>query len=192
MTRTSAHASADSLAARFAAGEEDAVRMVIAEYSGAVRTVARSMVGEPELVAEVVQQTFIKAWKASNSFDASRELAPWLYSIARRVAIDTLRKERRLTTGDHEPEVDVSVEPASFVQAWERYEVRRALDQLAPGERDVIQLSHFVGIPHREIAERLNLPLGTVKSRANRALKKLAVALGHIEDPPATLQHGLV
>lgn len=172
----------EDLRARFVAGDNDAVREVIAEFGGPVRTVARSMMSEPELVSEVVQQTFIKAWKASSSFDPQRELAPWLYSIARRTAIDVLRRERRPTMGDHEPETDVAVMPMSFEQTWERYEVRRALEQLSPEEGEVIRLSHLVGIPHAEIAERLGLPLGTVKSRANRGMKRLAIALGHLND----------
>ncbi len=172
----------EDLRTRFVAGDNDAVREVIAEFGGAIRTVARSMMPEPELVSEVVQQTFIKAWKASSSFDPDRDLAPWLYSIARRTAIDVLRRERRPTMGGHEPETDVAVMPLSFETTWERYEVRRALDQLSPEEREVIRLSHLVGVPHAEIAERLGLPIGTVKSRSNRAMKRLAVALGHLDD----------
>lgn len=171
----------EDLTVRFAAGDDEAVRAVIAEFGGAVRTVARSMVG-PELVSDVVQQTFIKAWKASSTFDPNRDLAPWLYSIARRTAIDVLRREGRPTAGAHEPEVDASVTPLSFERTWEKYEVRRALDQLSPEEREVVRLSHLVGLPHSEIAERLGVPIGTVKSRSNRALKRLAVALGHLDD----------
>ncbi len=172
----------NDLSARFAAGDGEAVREVVAEFGGPIRTVARSMVAEPELVSEIVQQTFIKAWKASSSFDPERELAPWLYSIARRTAIDVLRRERRPTMGDHEPETDVAVMPMSFERTWERYEVRRALEQLSPEEGEVIRLSHLMGVPHSEIAQRLGLPIGTVKSRSNRALKRLAVALGHLND----------
>lgn len=172
----------EDLRARFVAGDDAAVRHVVAEYGGAIRTVARSMVGDAELVSEIVQQTFVKAWKASGSFDADRELAPWLYSIARRTAIDVLRRERRPTMGDHDPETEVAVTTLSMEATWERYEVRRALDQLSPEEREIIRLSHFVGVPHAEIAEQLDIPIGTVKSRSNRALKRLALALGHLND----------
>ncbi len=168
------------LRARFAAGEHEAIREVMAEFGGPVTTVARSIVGRPELVSDVVQQTFIKAWRASATFDPKRELAPWLYAIARRTAIDVLRREQRPTNSATEPEVELSVPAPSFETTWERYEVRRALDHLAPDERDVVRLSHFVGLPHSAIAAQLDLPLGTVKSRSNRALKKLALALGHL------------
>lgn len=170
----------DELIARFRAGDEAAIREVHQRYGGAVRTVARSMVGDPELVAEVVQQTFVKAWRAAADFDGDRELAPWLYSIARRTAIDTLRRERRPTTGDHGPEVDVAVTPISFERTWEIFEIRQAIADLPPDEREVVRLSHLVGLTHPEIAERLGVPVGTVKSRSGRAHKRLHAALGHL------------
>lgn len=165
--------------ARFRAGDEDAVRQVIEAYGGAVATVARSIVGAPELVAEVVQQTFVKAWRAAASLDEDRLIAPWLYTIARRTAIDVLRRERRPTTGDHEPETEVGVEPMTFERTVEIYEVRQALDALPTDERLVMKLSHLDGMSHSDIAAQLGVPIGTVKSRTGRARKRLAVALGH-------------
>lgn len=172
----------DDVISRFRAGDEDAVRAVHQRYGGAVRTVARAMVGDPELVADVVQLTFIKAWRAAATFDADRELGPWLYTIARRTAIDVLRRERRPTTGGHLPEVEQSVDTISFEQTWLIFEVRRALDDLPPEEREVVRLSHLDGITHPEIAERLGIPLGTVKSRSARGMRRLAAALGHLGD----------
>ncbi len=170
----------DDLAARFKAGDEDAVRDVVRLYSGAVQTVARSMLRSPELVAEVVQQTFVKAWRAAASYDDSREFRPWLYSIARRTAIDVIRREGRPTAGAHEQEVETAVMPMSFERTWEIYEVRQALDGLPAEERVVMQLSFLVGLTHHQIAEKLDIPIGTVKSRTGRAKKRLAVALGHL------------
>ena len=171
------------LISRFRAGDEAAVREVYQRYGGAIQTVARSMVRDPEIVAEVVQQTFVKAWRAASSFEEGRELAPWLYTIARRTAIDALRREMRPTAGDHEPETDVGVTTISFERTWEIHEVRRAIDDLPPEEREVVRLSHLVGLSHPEIAERMDIPVGTVKSRSARAHKRLATALGHLTDP---------
>ena len=170
----------DDVITRFRAGDAEAVRAVYERHGGAVHTVARSIVGDPELVAEVVQQTFLKAWRAAATFDGNRELAPWLYSIARRTAIDVLRRERRPTTGDHEPETDVAVTTLSFERTWEIHEVRRALDDLPEGEREVVRLSHLLGLTHIEIADRLGIPVGTVKSRSDRAHRRLVAALGHL------------
>ncbi|MFQ5558444.1 MAG: RNA polymerase sigma factor [Acidimicrobiales bacterium] len=170
----------DDLIARFRAGDPEAVRAVHRRHGGAVRTVARAMVGDPDLVADVVQQTFIKAWRAAATFDEHRELAPWLYSIARRTAIDVLRRERRPTMGGHAPEIDVAVTPMSFERTWTVYEVRRAIDDLPADEREVVRLSHLAGLTHTEIAHHLGIPLGTVKSRSGRAHRRLAAALGHL------------
>ncbi|MEM8620357.1 MAG: RNA polymerase sigma factor [Actinomycetota bacterium] len=168
------------LVGRFCAGDEDAVREVYERYAGAVSTVARSVVGSGALADEVVQETFVKAWRAASTFDANRDLAPWLYTIARRTAIDTLRRERRPTTGGHVPEVEVAIEAPAFETTFQQFEVRRALDDLPDGEREVVRLSHLVGLSHPEIAERLGVPVGTVKSRSARAHRRLAAVLAHL------------
>lgn len=173
----------NDLIAQFRVGDEAAVRAVHRRYGGAVRTIARSMMSEDDLIAEVVQQTFIKAWRSMDSFEDGRDFAPWLYTIARRTAIDVLRKEKRPTTGDHEPEVDVEGPSVSFEQTWEKLEVRRAIAELPEAERDVVRLSHLVGLTHPEIAEHLGVPVGTVKSRSGRANKRLYSALQHLQLP---------
>lgn len=183
-----ASADASDVLARFRAGDEAAVRSIIESYGGAVATVARSIVGSPELVADVVQQTFVKAWRAASTLDESKPIQPWLYSIARRTAIDVLRHERRPTTGGHAPEQDVAVESQSFEQTVQVFDVRQALDALPPEEREVMKMSHLLGMSHSDIANRLGIPVGTVKSRTGRARQRLAVALGHYA--PAANQTG--
>ena len=126
-------------------------------------------------------QTFVQAWRAAASFERGREIAPWLYSIARHTAIDTLRSEARPTRGGHQPEVDVQIESQSMEQTWERFEVRRAIDALPPDEREVVRRSHLLGHTHEEIAEQLGVPVGTVKSRSGRAHKRLATSLAHLQ-----------
>ncbi len=168
--------------ARFRAGDTEAVRAVYQHYGPAIHTVARSLLADRELANEVVQQTFVKAWRASSTFEEGRDLAPWLYSIARRTAIDVMRREQRPTQGGHDPETDVVVLPVSFERTWEIHQVRQAIDQLPPDEREVVRLSHLIGLTHPEIADRLGVPVGTVKSRSSRAHKRLAVALGHLPD----------
>lgn len=165
--------------ARFRAGDEAAVREIVRLYGGAVATVARSFVGSSQdLVAEVVQQTFVKAWKGASSLEANRPIQPWLYTIARRTAIDLLRREGRPTAGGHEPEQDVAVEPMTFERSVQIYDVRQALDALPPDERQVMKMSHLLGMSHTEISDELGIPVGTVKSRTGRARQRLAVTLG--------------
>lgn len=165
---------------RFRAGDPDAVRTIYREHAGAVHTVARSIVRDRELAADVVQQTFVKAWRSARTFEGNRELAPWLYSIARHTAIDMVRSESKPTRGGHAPETDVGVQPETFERTWERFEVRRAIDALPAGEREVVRMSHLEGHTHEAIAERLRIPVGTVKSRSGRAHKRLVAALVHL------------
>jgi RNA polymerase sigma-70 factor (ECF subfamily) len=168
------------LAAGFAAGDEAAVRAVYARYAGPIVTVAMGTLGKRELADEVVQTTMLKAWRAAASFDPSRELAPWLYAIARRVAIDIYRRESRAGTPEELSDDRAAVVPLSFERTWEAWEVRCALERLPPDEREVVRLAHFLGMTHGEIAEHLNVPVGTVKSRSNRAYKRLAALLAHV------------
>jgi RNA polymerase sigma-70 factor (ECF subfamily) len=173
----------DDLAERFRRGEADAVRAVYRRYGGAVHTVARSLVRDPDLATEVVQTTFLKAWRAAATFEGNRDLAPWLYAIARRTAIDALRAEaRRPRVTPLEPgrEPADPVAEDAFERSWELHQVRQALDDLPPDEREVVRRSHLLGQTHREIADELGIPVGTVKSRSNRAHRRLEAALGHL------------
>jgi RNA polymerase sigma-70 factor (ECF subfamily) len=181
-------ASMPDLIERFKAGDPDAIREIYRRHSGAVFTVARSIIADRELAAEVVQQTFVKAWTAAARFEGTSELAPWLYSIARHAAIDAIRAESKPTRGGHAPEVDRAVQHETFEQTWERFEVRRAIDGLPATEREVVRRSHLLGYTHEQIADQLGIPIGTVKSRSGRAHKRLAAALAHLsanhEDDP--------
>lgn len=176
------------LVARFRAGDEQAVRDVYARYGGALRSVARAVLGQPELVAEAVQETMLKAWRAAGTFDSragdGAGFASWLYAIARNTAIDIARREHRPTTGDHAPEVDPPIAAVGMERTWEVFEVRRAVDALPDIEREVVRLSHRDGLTHEQIARHLGIPLGTVKSRSGRAHRRLAAALAHLA--PAT------
>ncbi len=173
---------------QFQAGDEDAVRSLYQEYGGAVLTIARSMVSDQELSKEIVQQTFLKAWRSSSTFDQSREFSPWLYAIARRTAIDVLRREQRSpqpASGGSDPSINLvetlpDSTPMTFERTWEVFEIRRAIDALPVVEREVIRLSHLAGLSHPEISIKLEVPIGTVKSRSARGLKRLSLALQHL------------
>jgi RNA polymerase sigma-70 factor (ECF subfamily) len=173
---------------RFRDGDDEAIGAVYREYGGAVFAVAMRVLGDRTLAEESTQQTFVRAWRASRSFDASRELGPWLVTIARRVAIDVYRREaRRPTTplSSVAPDAPALVTlPPSAERAYEVWEVRRAVDALPADEREVVRLQHLDGFTQTEVAEQLGVPLGTVKSRSHRAHRRLAAVLGHLRDAP--------
>lgn len=169
------------LNARFRLGDETAVRAVYQRYGGAMFAVAMSMLRDRDLAADCVQQAFVRAWRASKSFDPGRQLRPWLATITRRVAVDIYRREAR-TRSEPRADVDDTVVPISFERTWEAFEVRAALDQLPEDEREVVRLAHFERLTHSEIADKLRVPVGTVKSRSFRAHRRLAGLLSHLVD----------
>ncbi|HEX6946148.1 MAG TPA: sigma-70 family RNA polymerase sigma factor [Acidimicrobiia bacterium] len=162
---------------RFRTGDETAFKAVYQRYGGAVYTVAMSILGDPGLAADATQITFVKAWRAASTYDPDRELAPWIYAIARRTAIDIYRKQKPSAALS---EADDPAYGPGLEDVWEAFEVRLALDSISDDEREVIRLSHFEGLSHAEIAERLGIPLGTVKSRSHRAHRHLLELLEHL------------
>lgn len=169
---------------RFGNGDPEAVRELYERYGRAVFTVAFRSLNDRGLAEEAVQQTFLQAWRAAGTFDPERDPAPWLYAIARRVAVDLYRRERRhqSATGD-DPEV--AVLPPSFEGAWEAWEVRCALDSVPAEEREILRATHYLGLSHAETAERLGIPVGTVKSRSYRAHRRMAELLAHLREATA-------
>jgi RNA polymerase sigma-70 factor (ECF subfamily) len=166
---------------RFRDGDEEAVKAVYNRYSGAVFALSLTILRDRSRAADATQMTFVKAWRSAASYDPDREFGPWIYSIARRTAIDIYRKEKRRIPTDS---VAAITEGASMVRIWEVFQVRAAVDALADDERQVVQMSHFEGLTHPEIADRLDIPLGTVKSRSHRAHRHLAELLSHLEGEP--------
>src|SRR5690554_925357 len=108
---------------RFRRGDHEAVRELYDLYSRPVFAIALRSLGDRVLAEEVVQQTFVNAWRAASRFDPDLDPAPWLYAIARRVAVDVYRRERRHREGRRE-ETDMAVLPPSFEGLWEVWEVQ--------------------------------------------------------------------
>jgi RNA polymerase sigma-70 factor (ECF subfamily) len=144
------------------------------------------VLGDAGLAEEATQQTFLNAWRAAGSVDVNREMGPWLATIAKRVAIDIHRREahRKATPIESVAPGDPAMvsQPASTEQVFEVWEVRRAVETLPEDEQEVVRLQHFEGLTHGQIATRLGVAVGTVKSRSFRAHKRLAAELGHLRE----------
>ena len=162
------------------------MRDLYANYGRAVFTVAMAALGDRDLAEEAVQLAFLQAWKGAARFDTSRDPAPWLYAIARRTAVDVYRRERRHGGGvplDHDS--DSAVLPESFEATWKAWEIRLALDAMPDKYREIVEATHYIGLSHEQTAQKLGLPIGTVKSRAHRAHRELAKRLSHLEEATA-------
>ncbi len=172
------------LRARFRNGDPDAVRAVYSAYGRLVYAVAYAILREHDLCEEATQQTFLKAWRAAGGIDPRRELGPWLATIARRVSIDIYRRETHRATRPLEAvPADDRALVSSAVTVEEIYdlsEVRRVVSLLPDDEREVVRAQHFEGLTHAQIAARMGIPVGTVKSRSFRAHRRLASELGHL------------
>jgi len=171
---------------RFRDGDPDAVRVVYRSYGRLVYAVAYRVLGNRGLAEEATQQTFLKAWRAAASLDDHREMGPWLATIARRVAIDVHRSEalRSAAPLESAPPADPALvsRPEAAEALYDVWEVRQAVAELPAEEQQIVRLQHFEGLTHTEIAERLELAPGTVKSRSFRAHKRLAAELGHLRE----------
>jgi RNA polymerase sigma-70 factor (ECF subfamily) len=146
----------------------------------------------PSLAEEVFQGTFLRLHEKCRQFTPDRRVRPWLYSIATHLAIDALRKEGQQPTtsldqqaSDGENGIGALLDilgtrpptPLEQLEAEEQAEwARRAVDALPEPLRQVILLAYFQGLKFREVAEILELPLGTVKSRLHKALALLHAA----------------
>ncbi len=171
---------------KFRDGDPDAVRIVYREYGRLVYSIAYRVLGDGVLAEEATQQTFLKAWHAAASIDTGRELGPWLATIAKRAAIDVYRIEasRTATSIESAPPSDPALvsRPESVESLSDAWDVRRAVQELPPDELEVVRMQHFEGLTHTQIAARLEVAPGTVKSRSFRAHRRLAELLGHLKE----------
>jgi RNA polymerase sigma-70 factor (ECF subfamily) len=169
--------------AGFRSGDQAAIAEVFRAYGGLVFAVAMRVLHDRTLAEDATQQAFLQAWRAAAAFDPARDLAPWLATIARRTAIDLQRREatraRHARTELPEPEVSAG---DTADRAYDVWAVREAIDALPADEREVVRLQHLDGLTQVQVAERLGIPLGTVKSRSNRAHRRLAGRLGYLRD----------
>jgi RNA polymerase sigma-70 factor (ECF subfamily) len=162
------------LGARLAAGEPGAIDDVYATLGPMVLGYLRRFVPRDD-AEDVLQRVFYELWRNSDRFDPARSLEAWILGIARKRAIDHLRRghgnvvpieELRDITGEDGREL-----ADRFARA---NEVRRALQRLPAEQREVLALAYFADCTQTEIAARLGLPLGTVKARMFRGLRRLA------------------
>ena len=138
---------------------------------------------EPPLAEELAQETLLTVWRRAASFDAAKASAStWIFTIARNLRIDAVRRMRPVEPLGDVPDTanDEPAPDAILAASQSESLVRQALGRLPPDQAEVVRLSFFSDAPHAEIAERLQLPLGTVKSRLRLAMARLRSQLGDL------------
>ena len=165
---------------RTADGDRNAFEALYRRYSRPVFGLALRRLGDRGRAEDAVQETFASVWRAARSYRPERGPgAPWLYAVARNAIVD--RSRVRSEPPAEPPDVPSSEAgpPEQAETAWTAWRVHRALEELSENERTVIELAYWSGLSQSEIAEFLNIPLGTVKTRTRAALHRLS---GLLED----------
>ena len=165
------------LAGRLMARDESALREAIRLYGGIVNGMARRVLTDPNLAEEVAQDAFLSLWRRPGAFDPERgTLKTFLTSIARNKAIDLVRKEETLkrTKESLFQEIKSADRTVAFQDEVDtRSEIFGALKDLSPSQREAIVLAYFGGRTYREVADELDTPEGTVKTRMRDGLIRL-------------------
>lgn len=143
---------------------------------------------QPSNADDVLQEIMLAVWNKAGSYDRDKAaVSTWIFAIARNKSIDRLRREQRHHATSDEPDLraDEAMTATDEVFLEERKSaVHEALSALSPEQQEVVLLSFTKGLAHSEIAERLKLPLGTVKSRIRNALGHMRKQLGEFEPRP--------
>jgi RNA polymerase sigma-70 factor, ECF subfamily len=164
------------LVSRAQRGERNAFSELVSIHAQGVRNVIYRMCGDVQIAEDAAQETFIQAWLHLSTYRPQTSLRSWLYRIAVNAATDMLRKEKRILPNALEdlPLRDPQPGPeARFSQQERTALVQRAISSLPEASRAVLVLREYEGMSYHEIAEALDIPVGTVMSRLNYARKLL-------------------
>ena len=180
----------EELLAAFRQGQREAFGLLVRRYEGELYGYLRRYLGDGDLAEDVFQNTFLQVFTKIRQYELGRPVRPWLYTIATNQAIDALRRagrhqamsldlEREETRGAELPQLLGLLEsrgpsPLDHVQGEERRQlVRTGVDRLPEFLRQVVILAYYQGLPYKEIAAIMEIPVGTVKSRLHAALVRL-------------------
>ena len=165
-------------------GDRGALSQLYDRYAGLLLGLIRRIVRDPGHAEDVLQEAFLYAWRRAATYRPHRSsVSTWLVMIARSRAIDRVRKSQSQvrTVTQLQSETGSKVSPPEGVTAVldgeRRRRVRTALGKLPPNQRRVLDLVYYHGLTQAEISRRLDVPLGTVKTRSFLAMRKLRVAL---------------
>jgi RNA polymerase sigma-70 factor (ECF subfamily) len=166
--------------ARCATGERSALRVIYDIEAGRMVGVARRMLRRQDLAEDAVQDTFMRVWRAARTFDAQKGAArTWIYAILRNCTLSILRDESRYNPAEEEKAEDAGpVSESALALLPESNALRRCLEQLDTRRRSVVLLAYVYGLSHGELAGRLGVSLGTVKSWVRRSLISLQECMG--------------
>lgn len=170
----------EALLARTGRRDAEAFERLFDRYSSAVYSLALKMLRDPQAAEEITQEVFMAIWRGAGDFDPRRGSArAWILSLAHHKSVDAVRSHRLRVT---EPIAETMTADADVageaMRGVESAQVRKALETLSDGQREAIVFAYYGGYTQQEIAERLRVPLGTVKTRMRDGMLRLRTVLG--------------
>jgi len=168
---------------RLVAGDEHALREVYREHAPAVLGLATRVLRDPTAAEDVVQDVFVRLWERPGTYDPDRgRLRSYLLAMTHSRAVERLRSEdsqrRRLEAAQHEPTMTGATDPGhDLAVRTAGSEVRHALAELPPDQREPIEMAYFGGLSYREVAVALDEPEGTIRYRIRAGMQKMRAAL---------------
>jgi len=163
-----------------AAGDAEALRSLSARYARMLASLAYRFLRDDSDAEEVAADVLWQAWREAGLYERSRgSVAAWLITVGRSRAIDRLRARRaRRSPEAPQPQPPPAADPGADFDLVERAKmVKSAVSELEPQERELLELAYFSDLSHSEIAERVGIPLGTVKTRIRSGMINLREAL---------------
>ena len=169
-------------------GDPAALRVLIERYSGELHGFLTRLVGSRTGADDVFQEAFLQVHLSAESFDAERRFRPWLYTIAANKGRDYLRRQKRRSAASLDAPVGAKSDGAlvdllpgnggspsePLESSDERAVVKQVIDEMPPHFREILLLSYFQKLSYSQIADSLEIPLGTVKSRLHAAVASFA------------------
>ena len=166
----------ESLIQRIAQGEQNALAALYERHREAVFGYALSVLRDRDQAEDALQETFLQVWTAAARYVVrGKSPVTWLLGITKNV-MRTMRRKQLTLLDENAPEIPEETD--RFLEVENRMVTRAVLSKLSEVEREIVMLHAVAGLKHREIAAHLELPLSTVLSKYNRALKKLRTMLG--------------
>jgi|tagenome__1003787_1003787.scaffolds.fasta_scaffold20922548_2 RNA polymerase sigma-70 factor (ECF subfamily) len=164
---------------RVARSDRAAFEVLYARYARAVLSLALRLLRDRGRAEDATQETFTAVWRSAKSYKPERGPgAPWLFAVARNAIVDRARARTDIPVEHGEETASGYAGPEEVAeQAWLQWRVHRAMVELPARERIALELAYWSGLSQSEIAERLGVPLGTVKTRTRAALARLAQML---------------
>jgi len=165
-----------ALIQRCQAGDKDAFGAIVKRYAGAARGAAFLILGGHEDALDASQEAFVRAWRAISRFDPKAPFYPWYARILRNVCISRLRRRRpkAVEFEDFHPDPKAESDPVFLAERNERRDcIWAAIVQLPLRSREVIVMKHFQELSYKQIADALEIPVGTVMSRLHTARQTL-------------------